>query len=129
MTMTTNERGPQHRPFEEFVSDETVEHLKAARQQFRQGFEAMFPPGFVEHRRAARKEMLLAVRSLIDSAIERMEPPSTSGKARNASQISKSEPTCSQTRAVGQSPHSIRATKPRVSRRRSIKSNMNVTLA
>ena len=75
--MTTNEHGPHHRPFEEFVSDETVEHLKAAGQQMRQGVEAMFPPGFVEHRRAARKEVLLAVRSVIDAAIQRMEPPST----------------------------------------------------
>jgi hypothetical protein len=31
------------------------------------------PPEFAKHGRAARKEMLLAIRSLIDSAIERTE--------------------------------------------------------
>jgi hypothetical protein len=31
------------------------------------------PEGFLEHRRAARKEMMLAVRSLLDAAIEKME--------------------------------------------------------
>jgi hypothetical protein len=34
---------------------------------------AFLPPGFIEHRKKARKEMLLAWRSLIDSAIERMD--------------------------------------------------------
>jgi hypothetical protein len=29
--------------------------------------------GFLEHRRAARKEMMLAVRSLLDAAIEKMD--------------------------------------------------------
>jgi len=33
----------------------------------------MLPPGFLEHRRAARKEMLLAARSLIDHALKRMD--------------------------------------------------------
>ncbi len=31
------------------------------------------PPGFIEHRKKARKEMLLAWRSLIDAALERMD--------------------------------------------------------
>ena len=34
---------------------------------------SLFPPEFIEHRRAARREMLLAVRSLIDHTLERME--------------------------------------------------------
>lgn len=32
-----------------------------------------FPPAFHEHTRAARKEALLALRSLIDARIERLE--------------------------------------------------------
>jgi hypothetical protein len=39
----------------------------------RESIRSFLPPGFVEHRRKARKEMLLAWRSLIDSAIERMD--------------------------------------------------------
>ena len=31
------------------------------------------PPGFIEHRRKARREMLLAWRSMIDAALERMD--------------------------------------------------------
>jgi hypothetical protein len=33
----------------------------------------LLPEGFLEHRRAARKEMLLAVRSMLDAVIEKME--------------------------------------------------------
>jgi hypothetical protein len=50
---------------------EAREHLKAARTSVHSTFEDLLPPGFVEHRRAARKEFLLALRSLIDAAIER----------------------------------------------------------
>jgi hypothetical protein len=39
----------------------------------REAMENLLPEGFVEHRRAARKEMLLAWRSLIDAAIKRMD--------------------------------------------------------
>jgi hypothetical protein len=35
--------------------------------------ETLLPPGFIEHRRAARREMLKAARSLIDAALEKME--------------------------------------------------------
>lgn len=55
--------------------NEAREHMRAARSTLRETFEEFFPPGFVEHRRAARREMLLAMRSLLDAAIER-----TSGK-------------------------------------------------
>jgi hypothetical protein len=50
---------------------EAREHLKAARTSVHNTFEDLLPPGFVEHRRAARKEFLLALRSLLDAAIER----------------------------------------------------------
>ncbi len=52
---------------------EAREHAKAARASMKKSFEELIPHGFIEHRRAARKEMLLAMRSLLDAAIERME--------------------------------------------------------
>ena len=52
---------------------EAREHAKAARASLRKSFEELIPPGFLEHRRAARKEMLLAMRSLLDAAIEKIE--------------------------------------------------------
>lgn len=57
----------------DFVPEETREHLKAAREEMRKSYEALLPPGFVEHRRAARKEFLLAARSLIDAALKKMD--------------------------------------------------------
>ena len=53
---------------------EAREHVRAARASLRKSFEELIPPGFVQHRRAARREMLLAMRSLLDAAIERTEP-------------------------------------------------------
>jgi hypothetical protein len=55
------------------IPEETREHLRAAREEFRTSVEGLFPPEFIEHRRRARKEMLLAARSLIDHALERMD--------------------------------------------------------
>jgi hypothetical protein len=52
---------------------EAKEHMKAARQAMRQSFEALMPPGYVEKRRAAHREMLLAMRSLVDAAIAHVE--------------------------------------------------------
>ena len=66
--MTTQDHDAKH-PFEEFVSRETVEHLKAAKHEIKQSVEAMFPPGFVAHRRAAR--------SFLDGVIQRMDKPDT----------------------------------------------------
>ncbi len=48
-------------------------HVKAAQQSFRLSIQDLIPKGFIEHRRAARKEMLLAMRSLLDAAIERSD--------------------------------------------------------
>jgi len=52
---------------------EAKEHIKAARQAMRKSFEALLPPGNLENRRAARKEILLAMRSLVDAAIVHVE--------------------------------------------------------
>jgi len=48
-------------------------HARAARSSMLKSFEELIPHGFIEHRRAARREMLMAMRSLLDAAIERME--------------------------------------------------------
>jgi hypothetical protein len=47
--------------------------MRAAREEMRESIKSILPPGFIEHRKKARKEMLLAWRSLIDSAIERID--------------------------------------------------------
>jgi hypothetical protein len=57
---------------------EAREHMKAARQAMRQSFEAMMPPGYLEKRRTVRKEILLAMRSMVDAAIAHIEKPTES---------------------------------------------------
>lgn len=57
----------------ERIPEETRQHYKKARAEMRQAVEGLLPEGFIEHRHAARREMLLAMRSLLDSAIQRME--------------------------------------------------------
>jgi hypothetical protein len=52
---------------------EARDHARAARASIRRSFEELVPPGFREHQREARREMLLAMRSLLDIAIERMD--------------------------------------------------------
>jgi hypothetical protein len=52
---------------------EAREHMKAARHAMHKSFEGLLPPGYHENRRAARKEILLAMRSLVDAAIARVE--------------------------------------------------------
>ncbi len=52
---------------------EAREHVKAARNSLRKGVEEFIPKEFLQHRRAARREMLLAMRSLLDAFIERTE--------------------------------------------------------
>lgn len=58
---------------DEYVPSEAREHMKAAREAMRESVRALFPPEFIDQRRAARREMLLAARSMIDHALERME--------------------------------------------------------
>ncbi len=47
------------------------EHVRSARHSLRMSWEDLMPRGFIDHQRAARREMLLAMRSLIDAAIDR----------------------------------------------------------
>jgi hypothetical protein len=60
-------------PMEEMIPEETKQHFRAAREEFRKSMEWMIPRGFIEHRRNARREMLLAWRSMIDARISKMD--------------------------------------------------------
>lgn len=68
-----DEKATQRKPFESRIPEEVRQHVRAAREEMRESVKAFLPPGFIEHRRRARKEMLLAWRSLIDATLERME--------------------------------------------------------
>ena len=63
----------KNKPFEGKIPEEVREHARAARQEMHACMEALFPPEFMEHHHKARKEILLAWRSMIDTAINRME--------------------------------------------------------
>jgi len=70
------ESAPGRRPFPRVIPDEAIEHARKAGEEIRQSVAALLPslpPEFTTHRLAARKEMLLAIRSLIDDAIERVD--------------------------------------------------------
>jgi hypothetical protein len=62
------------------IPEETRAHFKAAREEFHKSLEGILPPDLVEHHRNARREMLLAWRSLIDSSIEQMDKKPPKGK-------------------------------------------------
>ena len=59
-----------------WIPEDARQHLRAACQAMREGWESLMPPELVQSRRAARREMLLAARSLIDHALERMDKAS-----------------------------------------------------
>jgi hypothetical protein len=52
---------------------EFVQHTKAAGEAVMKQWKSLIPKEFWEHRRTARRETLLALRSLVDAAIERLE--------------------------------------------------------
>jgi len=56
-----------------WLPEDTRSHLHAFRQEMRRSYEALVPPAFIQHRRTARREALLAARSLLDHAIKRLE--------------------------------------------------------
>jgi hypothetical protein len=62
-----------HKEYEKRIPEEARKHFEVAGEELRKAWEGMFPPGTVEHRRTAGKEMLLAFRSLLDAAIDRMD--------------------------------------------------------
>jgi len=73
---TTSTHTPfTRKPFEGKIPEETLQHFRAVREEFHKSIEGLLPPEFAEHRARARKEMLLAWRSMIDASLERMEEP------------------------------------------------------
>lgn len=68
-----HEKSTHRSRFEEEMPEEVREHFRAARRELKESMKEFLPPGFLEHRKKARREMLLAWRSLIDAALERMD--------------------------------------------------------
>lgn len=52
---------------------EAHQHFRAAHDAMKNSWEVLLPAGFIENRRAARKEILKALRNLVDAAIEKAE--------------------------------------------------------
>ena len=71
--MAEQKKGDKKEEVKHWPPEETRQHLKAAQSEIRDSFKSLFPPEFIEHRCAARREMLLAARSLIDHTLERMK--------------------------------------------------------
>ncbi len=67
------------------MPEETRQHMRAARDEFRRSVRGMIPRGFVEHQRRARREMLLAWRSMIDSRLSRLDEEQAEDIADNVS--------------------------------------------
>jgi len=59
--------------WKEHIPEETREHYKKAREEFKKSLKGLLPEGFVEHHRNARREMMLAWRSMLDHAIQKMD--------------------------------------------------------
>ncbi|HUT17557.1 MAG TPA: hypothetical protein VM366_00245 [Anaerolineae bacterium] len=71
---------------EEFhVRDWLTEGFEGIKSKVRMPHLELMPAEFSEHMRASRKEVLLAFRSLFDSAIEKVEPKGTT--TRKATKI------------------------------------------
>ncbi|NLE60530.1 MAG: hypothetical protein GX616_19465 [Planctomycetes bacterium] len=59
----------------EFVfEDWLAEGIKGLRAKRRERTHKLVPEAFCTHLRASRKEFLLALRSLVDAAVQRVEP-------------------------------------------------------
>jgi hypothetical protein len=62
----------------DWIPEETRAHLHAAHHEMHASLQALLPPAFLEHRRAARHAALLAVRSWIDHVLaETSQTPRT----------------------------------------------------
>jgi hypothetical protein len=66
------ERDEFRERFRKHLPKDAREHIQAAREEMKKSIGVLLPPEFIAHRKAARREMLLAARSLIDHALERM---------------------------------------------------------
>ncbi|HVN14161.1 MAG TPA: hypothetical protein VMT73_00350 [Anaerolineales bacterium] len=67
------EKTRSEKKFESRIPEETRQHFHNARQEFRAGVKSILPEGFFEHGKAARREMLLAWRGMLDAAIQRID--------------------------------------------------------
>jgi hypothetical protein len=70
------ERTARKPKMEDRIPEEARQHFRAAREEMRKSIEILFPEGFFEHRKSARREMLMAWRSMLDAAIKRMDEKS-----------------------------------------------------
>jgi hypothetical protein len=70
------EKSEQEKKFKHEIPAEAREHFQKAREEMKSAFEVLLPKGFLEHRRAARREMMLTWRSMLDAAIKRMDEKS-----------------------------------------------------
>ncbi len=65
-------------------------HFRNAREEMSKTVEAFLPPGVVAHRKAARKEFLLGLRSLVNVALTRLDQetatPASSGTQKEPDQ-------------------------------------------
>ena len=64
-----DENTTRRRSFEDKIPEEVRQHARAAREELSESVKAFLPPEFFEHRKKARKEMLLAWRSMINAAL------------------------------------------------------------
>lgn len=67
------EKTTRQKKYESRIPDEARQHFRAAREEMRKSMELLLPAGFLEHRKEARREMMLAWRSMLDAAIQRMD--------------------------------------------------------
>ena len=67
------EKTTRGKKYESRIPEEARQHFHAAREEMRKSVEVLLPEGFLEHRRGARREMLLAWRSMLDAAIQHMD--------------------------------------------------------
>ncbi len=67
------ENSEQTGKFKREIPEEARAHFRKARDEMRSAIEGLLPEGFLEHRNTARREMLMAWRSLLDAAIKRMD--------------------------------------------------------
>ncbi len=69
--MAEKEKSPKRSKKDYKPSEEVRQHMRTARAEMRESMRALFPPEFIEHRKTARREILLGIRGLIDDALER----------------------------------------------------------
>jgi hypothetical protein len=59
--------------WKEHIPEETRAHYKKAHEEMREVVKGFLPEGVLEHHRNARREMMLAWRSMLDHAIKKMD--------------------------------------------------------